>query len=229
MVEPSEQRFAVCSFGRVFDVEPKKELLSLGEILRFVSRFEVKPQVLQRMRKGVAKVEKSLERVLDDSPGAGHIGAKLREAMRSAEQDGGDPVAAAKQLADSLAHDVRQSVKRDLRLWSPALYKPGARRGSEGVVHQSLVTGSRKYTYIAEELPAGIADLPEAQGVAPRWEPRTRGTRSGRAPRVRILRLRPRRRNRRPLFDHSPQRLHERRVSLSRFSVPRIGWHPRKR
>ena len=297
MTDPSEQRFAVCSFGRVFDVEPKQELLTLGELLRFASRFEVKPQVLQRMRKAVAKVEKSLERVLSDYPGAGPVGAKLREAMRAAEEDGGDPVAAARQLAASLAHDARQSVKRDLRLWSPALYRPGARRGSEGVIHisclvldydggtrieeaskawsrwlhvahstwsfteahhkfrvviplahpvgvsdweavwrwaearaggpvdpsgrgvastfaiptvgalgwprrcisnpgdllnpleehlvtvpappaegppptvsESLVTGSRKYTYIAEPLPEGIAELPDAQGVAPRWD-----------------------------------------------------------
>lgn len=292
-----KQRFAVCSFGRVFDVEPKQELLSLGELLRFASRFEVKPKVLQRMRKAVAKVERSLERVLDEAPGAGPVGVKLREAMRAAEADGGDPEAAARALAASLAHEARQGVKRDLRLWSPVLYRDGARRGSDGVLHvsclvldydggtriedasaawsdwlhvahstwsfteerhkfrvvlplaypvepsdwegvwnwaearaggpvdpsgrgvastfaiptvgapgwprrcigntgplvdplalglisapasapssvpdpvsESLVVGSRKYTYIAEPLPDGIADLPPAQGVAPRWE-----------------------------------------------------------
>lgn len=139
MPPPSEQRFAVCSFSRVFDVEPKQEMLTLGELLRFTTRFEVKPQVLQRMRKAVAKVERALERVLHDAPGAGPVGVKIREAMRAAEADGGDSESAARALADTLAHDARQSVKRDMRLWSPVLYREGARRGSEGVIHLSCL------------------------------------------------------------------------------------------
>lgn len=135
----SPPHFAVCSFTRVFDTEPKHELLALPTLVRFLSRFEVKPQVLERMERDVKRVDRSFERVLANQGGAGPAGAKIRDAMRAAERDGGDPRVAAEDARDSLRAEARRAVKRDLRLWAPALYRTGSSRGSENVVHLSCL------------------------------------------------------------------------------------------
>ena len=143
---PSSLRFAACSFDRVFDTEPKQELMTLEALLQFLSRFEVKPQVLQRMEREVARVQRSFDRVQNGQSGAGPIGARIREALQDAERTaagsesaGADVEAAGRAVLAKLQDEAKRSVKRDLRLWSPTLYRPGARRGSDHVLHLSCL------------------------------------------------------------------------------------------
>lgn len=132
-------RFAVCAFDRVFDTAPKQERVSLAELLSFLSRFEVKPQVLQRMQKDVAKVQRAVARVEQNQSGGGPVGSRYRTLRDALVEEGATAEEAATTAEQRLMHDARRAVKRDLRLWSPVRYQPGAKRGSDNVMHLSCL------------------------------------------------------------------------------------------
>ncbi|MEO1366879.1 MAG: hypothetical protein AAFX50_06850, partial [Acidobacteriota bacterium] len=73
----------------------------------------------------------------DDGYAPGKYGSRLAQAGRRGESEGdGD---AARRELEHLVKEAKSAPKRDLRLWSPALYPPGAKRGGERVVHLSCL------------------------------------------------------------------------------------------
>lgn len=129
-----ELRFPVASFHRVFDTSPTQEVLDLAELLGILRRFEVKRETMAAVERELARVERATEAVLAAGAADGPVGVALGKVARSARASGGDVAAAVRLAAGKLADDARRAAKRDLRLWSPTLYTPGAPRGSEGVV-----------------------------------------------------------------------------------------------
>lgn len=122
--------------------------MSLAELRGFLTSFERVPEVQARIDKELARIDRALHAALDGQDVAGPASARIREAMeqatRGAASSRGAPGSeaaerAARAAAVELADEARKAVKRDLRLWSPTLYEPGAKRGSEGVRHLSCL------------------------------------------------------------------------------------------
>ncbi|MCB9532155.1 MAG: hypothetical protein H6700_10350 [Myxococcales bacterium] len=137
--------FAICQFGRVFDTQPKQEVVPLPDLVTALTRFELKLTLGRRLRRDVDRVERAAEQALRASrgepiegAGAGAWLGDLLATVRDAPA-GSDVGAAVRMRADGLIADVRRGAKRDLRLWSPALYRAGAARGSDGVEHVSCL------------------------------------------------------------------------------------------
>ncbi len=148
---PCNSRFAVCTFERVFDTTPKQDARTLPELVGALTRFDLKPQ----LRKSIARETKRIETAWaawecgDD--GAGPIFRKLEAARQDAESRGWEVAAAVRTVYETLLRQARGRAKTDLRLWSPALYRPEHKRGREGVLHLScLVLDYDKGTRVAE-------------------------------------------------------------------------------
>lgn len=129
-----------CSFLRVFDTSPLDEVLTLPELTAALRRFEVKPQTAARVERDIARIGQAQERLLAGETPRGKFMGKLFKVMEKARRSGGDPGEALKLSAQQLISEAQKSAKRDLRLWSPALYRPGAvKRGSASVTHVSCL------------------------------------------------------------------------------------------
>ena len=127
--------FPVCTFKRVFDTTPLNEVLTLSELVACFRRFELKPQLHQRIERELARIERALEQALAGETVGGHV-AELAIAAKSAP----DRERAMRAKAEELRIAAKKEAKRDLRLWSPAVYRPdAAERGSEGVSHVSCL------------------------------------------------------------------------------------------
>lgn len=130
----------VCTFGRVFDTVPLSEVLTLPELTAALRRFELKPQTAAKIEREIGRIRQAVTRVLAGEAPRGKYMGKLAKEAEKAKKEGRDPRAAVATLAAALEEDQRRSAKRDLRLWSPALYRPGAdKRGSENVTHVSCL------------------------------------------------------------------------------------------
>ena len=142
----------VCTFLRVFDTTPLSEVLTLPELTVALRRFELKPQTVAKIEREIARIRHAAPRVLAGEMPRGKYMGKLAKEADKAKKDGRPPDAAVMRLAAELEEDQRRSAKRDLRLWSPALYRPGAdKRGTENVTHVScLVLDYDDGTPIAE-------------------------------------------------------------------------------
>lgn len=132
-------RFAVCTFDRVFDTAPKQETLLLSQLVAGLSRFELKPELLQRVHKNLRKLGQVWDSWEAGEYRSGKQYAALKSAADAAERDGQDPAVAAQGAYDRLVTEAHGAPKRDLRLWSPALYPPGAKRGGDEVLHLSCL------------------------------------------------------------------------------------------
>ncbi len=129
--------FPVCSFKRVFDTTPLNEVLTLSELVACFRRFELKPQLHARIERELARVDRALELALAGETVGGAV-AEIAAAGRSAV--GADRERAMRARAEELRVAAKKEAKRDLRLWSPAVYRPdAAERGSEGVSHVSCL------------------------------------------------------------------------------------------
>lgn len=132
--------FAVCTFKRVFDTEPLSEVLTLSELSACFRRFELKPQLHQKIAREIARVDRALEQALAGEPAVGERLTAILGAGARARDAGHDPAPAMRARAEEMRVLARASAKRDLRLWSPALYREGwNERGSEGVTHLSCL------------------------------------------------------------------------------------------
>ena len=142
----------VCTFLRVFDTTPMSEVLTLPELTAALRRFELKPQTVAKIEREIARIRQATPRVLAGEMPRGKYMGKLAKEAEKAKKEGRSPEAAVARLAAELEEDQRRSAKRDLRLWSPALYRPGAdKRGTENVTHVScLVLDYDDGTPIAE-------------------------------------------------------------------------------
>lgn len=142
----------VCTFRRVFETTPCSEVLTLPELTLALRRFEVKTQTMVKIEREVARTREAVSRLAAGEPPRGKIMGILAKVADRARKEGRDPSAAVESRAKELEDEARRSAKRDLRLWSPALYRPGAdKRGSENVTHVScLVLDYDDGTSVAE-------------------------------------------------------------------------------
>lgn len=124
----------VVSFKRVFDKVPLGERLSLGSLVAALRGFEVKVETAQAVERELARVARARDALLAGGDADGPAAITLRKARTTALAAGGDPDAAVRAAAERLQADARREAKRDLRLWSPAVYRAGAERGSDGVL-----------------------------------------------------------------------------------------------
>lgn len=139
MAETKEQVFAIATFDRVFDNTPLRDVITLGELARGLRRFVVKPKTRQTLEKSEQRIEAAWQDYLSGGDAKGAIASALGRAAAEAKAKGEDPRAAAEAHYRHLLADARAAPKRDLRLWSPALYMPDTKRGSENVIHLSCL------------------------------------------------------------------------------------------
>jgi hypothetical protein len=133
--------FAVCTFKRVFDTSPLKEVLTLSELVACLRRFEIKTEVRAKIDRELSRIDRALAQALAAETGTGERFAAIQAAGRGAKARGiEDPAFAMRAKAEEMRVHARASAKRELRLWSPALYREGdIERGSEGVTHLSCL------------------------------------------------------------------------------------------
>ncbi|MCO4768418.1 MAG: hypothetical protein KDA24_00200 [Deltaproteobacteria bacterium] len=136
---PEVLRFAVCTFDRVFDTDPKQETLTLPQLVTALLRFELKPELLVRVDRTLGQIERAWEAWEAGSYRSGKQYGVLRKAADTAKRDGKDANEAARVAYEHLKTDARGAPKRDLRLWAPTLYRPGGRRTRDDVVHLSCL------------------------------------------------------------------------------------------
>ncbi len=127
--------FPVCTFKRVFDTTPLNEVLTLSELVACFRRFELKPQLHVRIEREVGRIDRALEQALAGES----VGERVSE-IAIAGKAGADRERAMRAKAEEMRVLARKDAKRDLRLWSPAVYREDAHeRGSEGVSHVSCL------------------------------------------------------------------------------------------
>jgi hypothetical protein len=127
--------FPVCTFKRVFDTSPVREVLTLSELVACFRRFELKPQLHARIEREVQRIDRALDQALAGET----VGERVSE-IAAAGRGGTDPQRAMRAKAEEMRVLARKEAKRDLRLWSPALYRDDAvERGTEGVTHVSCL------------------------------------------------------------------------------------------
>ena len=154
-MDVSSLTFPVCSFKRVFDTAPLQEVLTLSELVACFRRFELKPQLHQKIERELSRIDRALEQALGGQPAVGERLAALIEAGVRAKAAGADPTHAVRARAEHMRVEAKASAKRDLRLWSPVLYREGegVERGSEHVTHVTcLVLDYDKGVRISEAL-----------------------------------------------------------------------------
>lgn len=135
MREATATTFPVTSFKRVFDTTPAQEVLTLAELTECFRRFELKPQLHAKIEREIGRIDRALELALDGN----RVGERVA-AIALAGDGQPEPALAMRAKAEELRLDARREAKRDLRLWSPVLYKDGwPERGSEGVTHLSCL------------------------------------------------------------------------------------------
>ncbi|MCC6624762.1 MAG: hypothetical protein IT385_26165 [Deltaproteobacteria bacterium] len=105
-------RIAVATFGRVYDMTPQQDALTLDELAAALTRFQLKTQLGQRIDKELSRFRR----------GEGPWIDKLKRFS-----------------PDEVEHQIKREAKTDLRIWTPALFAPGSRRESEGLVHVSAL------------------------------------------------------------------------------------------
>lgn len=153
-----EPLFPVVCFHTVFDTEPEPEVLALPELVRALRRFELKPELDAQIERELARVRRAASLVEAGSAADGPLARRLLQAQADARSAGRDPAEAVRAEAARLETEARKEAKKGLRTWSPALYRPGARRGSEGVLALSC---------LVLDYDAGV-EPDEAQST---WEP----------------------------------------------------------
>ncbi len=140
MRDDAASTFPVCTFKRVFDTTPEQEVLTLSELVACFRRFELKPQLLAKIEREIARSERALEQALE---GADPVGERLVAILRARDEaraKNADEVLAMRAKVEEMRALARASAKRDLRLWSPVLYREGhSERGTEGVSHVSCL------------------------------------------------------------------------------------------
>lgn len=139
MSSDSAPRFAVTTFERVFDVEPNRDVVSLERLSDSLQRFMVKPKTRAKVERAERQIEAGWRAFEAGEHLSGKVWSRLSKAARTAEAAGEDGMATARQEREQMVSEARSDPKRDLRLWSPAHYPQGSRRGSENVVHLSCL------------------------------------------------------------------------------------------
>ncbi|MEO0321719.1 MAG: hypothetical protein AAF447_02090 [Myxococcota bacterium] len=125
-------RFAVATFGRVFDAQPSQDVVDLETLVAGLTRFQLKRKLARRVERELASLDAAFA-----SWQAGAPRTKKGLALaRVAKEEGDD---AARALHEAERARAKGAAKRDLRLWSPTLYRPGGRRTSGDVLALSCL------------------------------------------------------------------------------------------
>lgn len=136
----SELLLPVATFRRVFDTVPVQEVLTLPELVAALRRFELRPQTLARIQREIGRIRRSTARVKGGLHASGRYQPRLERAVERARAEKRDPAAAVDEMGLVLEDEARKNAKKDLRVWSPTLYRPGAdKRGGDHVTHVSCV------------------------------------------------------------------------------------------
>lgn len=136
----SEVLLPVTTFRRVYDTMPVQEVLTLPELVAALRRFELKPEVLARTQREIARVRRATTRVKAGLHTTAAIEVRLQKAAEEARAARRDPTAAIEAAGLRLEEEARKKAKGELRVWSPTLYAPGAeKRGGEHVTHLSCL------------------------------------------------------------------------------------------
>ena len=131
--------FAACTFTRVFDTRPLQDALTLNELTVALTRFELKPKVLELVEREERRADAALAAWRAGEASQGKTWSKLEKAASEARRTGGDVEAAVVAAHAKGITEARKSTKREIRLWSPALYRTGGRRETNDVVHLSCL------------------------------------------------------------------------------------------
>ncbi len=126
-------RFAVSTFSRVFDVEPHRDLITIDELSRGLTRFILKEDLARSVERDVMRVEQAWEAYESGKRLGGRRWGVLIRGEKRAGKEG------ARQAYEKMLKNAKGRAKTDLRLWSPTLYEEGARRDSENVIHVSCI------------------------------------------------------------------------------------------
>lgn len=136
----SELLLPVTTFRRVFDTMPVQEVLTLGELVAALRRFELRADVLARTQREIARARRATTRVKAGLHTGGGFEVRLKKAADDARKVRQSPDAAVEATGERLEDEARKKAKNDLRVWSPTLYAPGAeKRGGEHVTHLSCI------------------------------------------------------------------------------------------
>ena len=138
-MDTSLPRFAFVTFTRVFDTETRQEWATLPELVRMFRRFEVRPQTQQRVDKELRRIDVAEDAWRRRKEHGGAVYRELAKTAAHAQRQGQDTETALTTKLAELRKNAAAIAKRDLHLWSPALYRPGAKRGKEGVQHVSCL------------------------------------------------------------------------------------------
>ncbi len=129
----AEPRFAIATFMRVFDVEPKRDVVTLDELTAGLTRFIVKPKLHRAITRDLERIDAAWDAwKAGENPGGRRYGIIARAGRRGGE-------AAAREAMEGLCKKAKGRAKTDLRLWSPALFTEGGRRDSDHVVSVSCL------------------------------------------------------------------------------------------
>ncbi len=132
-------RFPLVSFKRVFDVEVVQQCASLEQLVEGLLRFELRPASRAREERDRAQLEAAWRAWQEGSYRGGPHYSELLRVQHEAARTGAEPRAAVEEAYERLQRRALDKSKRDLRLWSPALYAPALRRGSESVLALSCL------------------------------------------------------------------------------------------
>lgn len=135
----SEPHFAVATFMRVFDTNPLRDVISLEQLTRGLCTFILKDKAQSAPERNHRLLQSTWKAFREGTVRGGRYAGAFERAAREAEEAGEDPAAAAEREFEKLLEDVKGEAKRDLRLWSPALYPEDSTRGSENVIHLSCL------------------------------------------------------------------------------------------
>ncbi len=133
-------RFALVTFERVFDTDPVQEALTLQELTHALRRFEVRAKLQRRVVRELQRIEALHRRFLDGDEVVGRQGSKIRRTAEEAQQQGADVNEAVAARVQEMKGDVSKQSKKELRIWSPALYvEDPPKRGGDHVTHVSCL------------------------------------------------------------------------------------------
>ncbi len=125
--------FAVATFKRVFEVTPRRDLLTLAELTAGLTKFILKPRLRQQIERDVFRIEEAWKAIQEGKRLGGRRWSTIRRGEKRAGAEG------AKKAYQKLLSKAYGRTKTDLRIWSPALYPPNSRREAENVVHLSCL------------------------------------------------------------------------------------------
>jgi len=131
--------FAVVTFDRVFDTTPKQDVLSLRDLVRGLTRFDLKPSLQKAIDRETDRIETAWEQWSCGDEGTSKVWRTFERTRKQAVDEGKEPDHAVRAVYNQLLKNARGHAKTDLRIFSPALYEPGAKRGRSGVVHLSCL------------------------------------------------------------------------------------------